>query len=800
MRDRELLAKSIVLGLAIAQGATRVAASEVGADESTGASSDLFEGLIAFDAADLDLGNGADRFQADLAAGNCDPSGCSANLLIEALDFGDTSGLPFETRGVYVQVGNRSDSFSPAANVTVRLSSTSANVRSSGCTQISPGTIDCPVGTLTPGQSSGRSVEFIPTNPQSTSAFLQATVQSTTPDPSSGNNMLNVSRATRPPQQRLARFVRFDTAACPAIGAELETTDPAGIAVGLLPPGPGSFDELIDNGTWLGAPTIASADTTPLSVVILLDNSAASPVAVLQSVKQAVRQSVQAWWADAASDGVPLPRFAIAATSAPDAVLAFTTDPAALDAQLGAIAVSRDASRLLDKLDGATTTLSLQSGRRAVIAVVASSDGEGSPGFVRERLVGQLGIPVYTLAQNTRVEPLARQIAQSSGGFRYLVDAGSMTGFNVVMDSIRAQSRLAWTAPSQGQPRRVVDFRQLDSFGAPIVQARGFYAQTGTGCASTCTVTRDLPRRYGQAFTVSLNIDPGPTPITFALLEQVPAGWGVNNISDGGRFLPDTNQIRWDGKTVGALSTYTYQASPPFADGLANFQPATSEFSGTVSVSGDLRPTCGDASSLVIPPHPADLSASRFINATRFDAYEYAWRHGQRWPRGEHPVPAAHLTRAGEIRYGGTGVYFRADIADPPWSWTGSSTGSRTFSAIRSVPSGYAPGQTLQVELAFQPWVGTYTGAVEEVPPAGWEVVSVSDGGVYDAATRTIRWGLFRDPQLRIVSYLVRPSADSTGEARFTGRYAVDGALLEFGGATSSSSNATPPLFSNGFE
>ncbi len=804
MQDRRFLAKAIVLGLSFGSAGAQVVASESLIASTSVDSAFSLEGLVAHDQAasiSSDATFAEETFGADSVAGNCDPSGCLADLRIERLDFGDTSGLPFETRGALVQVGNPVPNSSPGQNVTIRLTSTgSAALSSNGCIQVDASTLDCPVGTLSGGQSAARAVEFRPFNPQSTSALLRATVQSTTPDPSPGNNTLAVLSGTRPAAERLARFTRFDPAACPSIAADIEATDPAGVAVGLFPQGPGFFDELIDNGIFLGAPTIASADSAPLSVVILLDNNKATPLAVQQAVKQNVRQAVQAWWADALADGVPLPAFAIAASSSPDGALVFTTDLAALDAQLDAVVSSGGVTRLFDHLDSAASALAAQQGRRAIVAVVASPDGEGSAGFVRELPVARAGIPVYALAQNSRVEPLARHIAHYSKGFRYLADARSPGSLAVVMDAIRSASRLGWQAPSMGEPRRLVQFRQLNASGVPVLLAKGAYGQTATACARACTVTRDLPDRHGRDFVVSLSISPGATPIDFALIEQVPAGLFVTNISDGGQFLAGSNQIRWDGKGVGTARTFTYQANEPFMFGIAQFEPTDSEFSGTISVSGGQRPTCGDAASARIPPHPVDLNAIGLVDAVLLDAFERAWRHGERWPRGEHPVPVAHLTRAGQIRLGTGGNYSRLASAVPPWAGNGAPAGPYSVAATRSAPATYSPGEALTVQLAVQPLLGTRNNAIEEVLPGGWEIVTISDGGVFDSATRTIRWGLFRDAQARVVTYIARPALDASGVAIFSGRYSVDGELREFTGTSQATSVGQPALFFNSFE
>jgi len=69
--------------------------------------------------------------------------------------------------------------------------------------------------------------------------------------------------------------------------------------------------------------------------------------------------------------------------------------------------------------------------------------------------------------------------------------------------------------------------------------------------------------------------------------------------------------------------------------------------------------------------------------------------------------------------------------------------------------------------------------AVEEKPPRGWAVSNISHEGVFDAATGTIRWGVFADTTARVLSYTVTPPATVTSVGVFSGQLSYDGQLVE---------------------
>jgi len=101
----------------------------------------------------------------------------------------------------------------------------------------------------------------------------------------------------------------------------------------------------------------------------------------------------------------------------------------------------------------------------------------------------------------------------------------------------------------------------------------------------------------------------------------------------------------------------------------------------------------------------------------------------------------------------------------------------------RLLPSGYVAGQPLQVTIQVLPPSNTQVYAVEDVPPSGWAVSGIDNGGQFDASTGKVRW-LFLDNQARMLHYSVTPPLGTTGTHSFAGIISVDGVNTPICGAS----------------
>jgi uncharacterized delta-60 repeat protein len=89
----------------------------------------------------------------------------------------------------------------------------------------------------------------------------------------------------------------------------------------------------------------------------------------------------------------------------------------------------------------------------------------------------------------------------------------------------------------------------------------------------------------------------------------------------------------------------------------------------------------------------------------------------------------------------------------------------------------FAPGDNIR--LLATPLASVSVYAVEDQPPAGWQVTGISHGGVFDTATGKVKFGPFFDHEPRTLSYQVHPPVWGMHCARgvfcFTGQASADG-------------------------
>ncbi|MCC7493940.1 MAG: hypothetical protein IT204_16405 [Fimbriimonadaceae bacterium] len=111
--------------------------------------------------------------------------------------------------------------------------------------------------------------------------------------------------------------------------------------------------------------------------------------------------------------------------------------------------------------------------------------------------------------------------------------------------------------------------------------------------------------------------------------------------------------------------------------------------------------------------------------------------------------------------------------------------------ATRVLPSGYIAGMPVVVTIQLRPQGTTVSQLVQENVPPLWTVSDISDAGIYNPTTRTVKYGLFTDNTHRNLTYTVTPPASATGEAAFSGSAWFNGSAVAIVGAT------TLPLGSN---
>ncbi|NDY94378.1 VWA domain-containing protein, partial [Wenzhouxiangella limi] len=101
-------------------------------------------------------------------------------------------------------------------------------------------------------------------------------------------------------------------------------------------------------------------------------------------------------------------------------------------------------------------------------------------------------------------------------------------------------------------------------------------------------------------------------------------------------------------------------------------------------------------------------------------------------------------------------------------------TGVIGCEAQRVLPDGYVPGTPLTVTIQTQPATGTGSYAIEDVPPSTWTVNNVQ-GGTFDSANGTVKFGPYFDAQARTLTYDLTPPVNATGNFTFSGTFSKDG-------------------------
>lgn len=112
--------------------------------------------------------------------------------------------------------------------------------------------------------------------------------------------------------------------------------------------------------------------------------------------------------------------------------------------------------------------------------------------------------------------------------------------------------------------------------------------------------------------------------------------------------------------------------------------------------------------------------------------------------------------------------------------------------AYSDIPPTYVAGEAFLVAIVVYPDEEIVAYSVEDKPPTGWTVSEISDGGRYDNVTKSVKWGLFPDDQVRMVTYMVLPPANATGDKTFVGSATFEGARTTIEGQRTTSL-APPP-------
>lgn len=326
------------------------------------------------------------------------------------------------------------------------------------------------------------------------------------------------------------------------------------------------------------------------------------------------------------------------------------------------------------------------------------------------------------------------------------------------------------------------------------------------------TLVRALPPWYvpAQPIPVSLTTQPAPDVAAYTVEEQVPEGWDVAGISHDGEWDARTGRVKWgpfiESPPVERILSYSLTA-PPSSD------PAEARLAGRAMFNEvEVRPAgpslLQPQPTIVEPTVPAtyepgtNLSVRLRIMPAPWvrswsieQAVPHSWTvlqasHGGvfdpgtqqiKWGPFTDALPGEHVLTAilrppsaadGEVNLGGQGFFDRVEV-----NFDGPSRRRRnheTSAIVSSLPPEYEPGVAMLVSLEVTPRDGVEVFSVEDTLPPGWTAVpgGISDGGIYDARNRRVKWGPYFTPDVhpRTLTYEALPPSHVIGEVTFVGR------------------------------
>jgi len=392
-----------------------------------------------------------------------------------------------------------------------------------------------------------------------------------------------------------------------------------------------------------------------------------------------------------------------------------------------------------------------------------------------------------------------RLTAATVGGvnirYKFLMNNGS--GWTTLQD-YQAANYCDWTPALAGTYSLKVWARESTSANDPDVTSSVMSYRI-----IALSSQRVLPAGYaaGSPVSVKINITPPAGTQNYAVEDTPPVGWSVSTIDNEGVFDSQTGRVKWGPYYDAQTRTLTYIVTPPTT------ATGTVTFSGVLSLDGGTEPIGGDT---VLAPgsfHPADLNNNWGLSISEVTAYGAAWKSGQTWARNPNPIPISYVTNAGFLWKKGETYHFDSTL-NPPYASGAAQASSPVMAQLPLMSSSpaskqsgvlpsscsaiakcsvshYQPGVPFRMTITVAPTANTSTYAVEEHIPAGWAVTSISENGRFDAATGTIRWGVFFDAKPRMLSYVITLVKATSRVLALSGTASVDGRNIAVSGTRS---------------
>jgi len=304
-------------------------------------------------------------------------------------------------------------------------------------------------------------------------------------------------------------------------------------------------------------------------------------------------------------------------------------------------------------------------------------------------------------------------------------------------------------------------------------------------------------------YSVHLAATPPPNVVSYTV-EDKPQLGPVAQISQGGVYDAATGEVRFGPFTDQQPRTLSYTILIPPGDCL---RPNT--ISGFIEADAVQLPILGDSVVGSGGLFPADLGPrDGRVSRVEAESYAAAWRCGNSWPEGPHPIPIDFATRALALGLGNDAYWFqtRADTNEPALNWLNFGAPFPqcvwlpeplpSGTATRQAPALFLPGVSFTVTIRVVPAEQVTSYAVEEQVPWDWQP-RADAGGVHDGWNNKLKWGPFADRTPRTFSYELTPPDDPwQRECAFGGTACFDGVNVAItGGGTAHATCRLEALF-----
>jgi hypothetical protein len=298
------------------------------------------------------------------------------------------------------------------------------------------------------------------------------------------------------------------------------------------------------------------------------------------------------------------------------------------------------------------------------------------------------------------------------------------------------------------------------------------------------SVLRSAPARFlpGEPIAVSLASIPNPLTRSWGVEEDLPTGATVVAVLDGGVLDATTSRLKWGPFNDATPRTLRYQlsASSTTRTQLVFSGRAAFDQRNVATLGTQILPRARASLTRSLPPnyapnHPFQIQLNA-IPSPGIQAYAVQEAVPDHWSVGtiSHSGRWDAITR--QIKWGpfldDTNRLLTFQITAPTQARsliTLAGQGVFDTDAIpasgdlelhpelntihRSAPSNAVSGVAFPVSLRITPARHVRSYAVEETPPSGWTVSTISDGGRWDPITGKIKWGPFADSPQRTLSY-----------------------------------------------